>query len=169
MYTLEFKCSTELSKSHCESVIKHSVDIYSITLDGGELVGWINQGIFSISVTRGMLKSDLVRNKVLGKISTKNNKTYVNFRTYRGYTDIVSIITMFIVCFISTSLADISTGVISFWWKIIMSGLFCLLIAAVSWIISHASEDGQENESILIEFLEKGLELRNENNLNQKS
>ncbi|WP_410769492.1 hypothetical protein [Fontibacillus sp. BL9] len=166
---MEYKCSTELSKSHCESVIKHNVDFYSITLDGGELVGWINKGLFSISVTRGMLKSDLVRNKVLGKISTKNNKTYVYFRTYRGYTDIVSIITMFIVCFISTSLADISTGVISFLWKIIISALFCLLIAAISWMISHASGDGQENENLLVEFLQKGLELRNENNSNQKS
>ncbi|WP_179281107.1 hypothetical protein [Paenibacillus sp. XY044] len=166
---MEYKCSTELSKSHCESVIKHSVDFYSITLDGGELVGWINKRLFSISVTRGMLKSDLVRNKVLGRISTKNNKTYVYFRTYRGYTDIVSIITMFIVCFISASLADISTGVLSFLWKIIISALFCLLIAAISWMISHASEDGQENENLLVEFLQKGLELRNENNSNQKS
>ncbi|MNO70682.1 hypothetical protein D3C76_615750 [compost metagenome] len=163
---MEYKCSTELSKSHCESVIKHSVDFYSITLDGGELVGWINKGLFSISVTRGMLKSDLVRNKVLGRISTKNKKTYVYFRTYRGYTDIVSIITMFFVCFISVSLADISTGVISFLWKIIISALFCLLIAAISWMISHASEDGQENENLLVEFLQKGLELRNENNSN---
>ncbi len=64
---MKYKCTTQLSKSHCESVIKHSVDLYSITLDGGELVGWINKGFFSISATRGMLKSDLVRNKVLGK------------------------------------------------------------------------------------------------------
>ncbi|MNI99486.1 hypothetical protein D3C73_1585780 [compost metagenome] len=64
------------------------------------------------------------------------------------------------------SLADISTGVISFLWKIIISALFCLLIAAISWMISHASEDGQENENLLVEFLQKGLELRNENNSN---
>ena len=160
MGSLKYSCSTDLSKSHCESVIKHSVNLYSITLDGGEFVGWMNKGLFSISVTRGMLKSDLVRNKVLGKISTKNNKTYVNFRTYRGYTDIVSIMTIFVVCFISMSLADITTGVISLLWKVLISTLVCLLVAVISWMVSHASEDGQENEEILVEFLQKGLELK---------
>lgn len=159
-------CSTELSKPHCESVIKHSVDFFSITLDGGEFVGWIYKGFFSVSVTRGMLKSDLVRNKVLGKISTKNDKTYIYYRTYRGYTDIVSLMTLFIICFISASLADIYTGVISVLWKLILSILFSLLIAAISWMISHASEDGQENEDLLVEFLQKGLELKIVNNSN---
>lgn len=164
MGSLKYLCLTKLSKSHCESVIKHSVDFYSISLDGGEFVGWINKGFFSISVTRGMLKSDLVRNKVLGKISAKNDKTCVYYRTYRGYTDIVSLMTMFFICFISVSLADIWTGVISFLWKLIVSTLFCLIIAAISWMISHASEDGQANEDLLVEFLQKGLELKIEKN-----
>lgn len=167
---MEYKGSTEFSKAHCESVIRNSVDFYSLTLDGGELVGWIKKGLFSISVSRGMLKSDLVRNKVLGKISTKNNKTYVYFRTYRGYTDIVSILTICMTCFIGLSIVDISVGGgIPLWWKIIIPLFVCFFIAAISWIISHASEDGQENEQVLVEFLQKGLELTDENDSNEKS
>lgn len=162
--SMKYKCTTQLSKSHCESVIKNSVDLYSITLDGGEFVGWNYKGFFSISVTRGMLKSDLVRNKVLGKIRVKNDITHVCFRTYRGYTDFISIITIFIASFIGVSLADLSFGVIGLIWKFVVSVLFCLLVAAISWMISHASEDGQYNENVLIEFLQKGLELKNENN-----
>lgn len=162
-----YKCTTELSKSHCESVIKNSVDYYSISLDGGEFVGWMYKGFFSISISRGMLKSDFVRNKALGRISTQNNKTYVSFRTYRGYTDIVSIMTFIIVGFISLSVVDIFVGgVIGFGWKVAMPAFFSLIIAAVSWIISHASEDGQENENVLLEFLQNGLDLRNEHDPN---
>ena len=161
---MKYKGTTQLSKSHCESVIKNSVDLYSITLDGGEFVGWNYKGFFSISVTRGMLKSDLVRNKVLGKVSVKNDITHVCFRTYRGYTDCISMITFFIVSFIIMSLADLSTGVISFMWKLIISVLLWLFVGSISWMISHASEDGQENENLLIEFLQKGLDLKTENN-----
>ena len=87
---MRYRYSTELSKSHCESVIKHNVDFFSFTLDGGEFIGWTKRGYFSI----------------------------------------------------------------------FFSALICLFNAAISWIFTNISEDGQENEDLLIEFLKDGLELR---------
>ncbi|MCR8642020.1 hypothetical protein NV379_05060 [Paenibacillus sp. N1-5-1-14] len=109
-----------------------------------------------------MLKSDLVRNKVMGRITVKNDKTHVSFRTYRGYTDVLSIVTMFMISFISTILADVATGALNMMWKLLLPILFCLIAASFSWIVSHTSEDGQENENLLIEFLKDGLELKDE-------
>jgi len=156
---VRYKYSTELSKSHCESVIRHNVDFFSFTLDGGEFIGWNKMGYFSISISRGCLKSKLIHNKVLGRVIERNEKTYVDFCTYRGFTDVLSMLTIFVISFISINLADINF-VINMVWKLVFSALICLFNAAISWIFTNISEDGQENEDLLIEFLKDGLELR---------
>ncbi|WP_181438863.1 hypothetical protein [Paenibacillus sambharensis] len=120
--------------------------------------GWIKRGWFSISYKSGKIRMyNPVFNKVIGRIKTRKGVTMVSFRTYRGLTDILSLVILFAGSFaliLATSSQVLDIGTIA-----LLSLFCCSLAAVITYTFTSLSSEGREGEEYLINLLERVLEL----------
>lgn len=154
------KYISTLSEKECKSFIKENIDFISFNFTQEHFIGWTKFGFFSITYKSGKIRMyNPIFNKALGRITSKNGKTMVSFRTYKGLTDIFSLFFIFVSSFIILSAAGINYefNVIQ---VIGLSALCCALVSIITFAASYLSEEGQEGENQLSNFLQRSLNLK---------
>lgn len=154
------KYISTLSEKECKSFIKENVDFISFNFTQEHFTGWTKFGFFSIAYKSGKIKMyNPIFNKAIGRITSKNGGTMVSFRTYKGLTDIFSLLFLFVSSFIILLAAGINyefnvTQVIG------LSVLCCAFASSITFVASCLSEEGQEGESELCDFIQRSLSLK---------
>lgn len=149
---------TDLSKKECKSIFDQCVDFMSLSFGQEKLTGWMKYGFFSISYKSGKIRMyNPIFVKVIGKISERNGKAIVEFSTYRGLTDIFSMLFIFLGSL--GILIIVSDGELGLMHLLLLSILCCSLASSITFLFSFFSSEGKEGEERIIEFLERNLRL----------
>lgn len=96
-------------------------------------------------------------NKIIGTVKEKDGYTHVTFRLYKGLTDLISLLFIFVVSFLILSVRFYELNVFS---RAGLSLLCCFFAASITFCFTWLSEDGQDGEVQLVEFVKRNLELR---------
>jgi len=152
--------ATRLSPADCQAVIRDCVDLISFNIGVEAFTGWAKLSRFSISYKSGkMRRFNPIFNKAIGRLERKGGKTIVTFTTYKGLTDLFSLLFLFIGSFLIIAIA--SRGELGVWAMSGLSPFCCFLAATITFALTWISDEGREGERQLIEFLERNLELEN--------
>ncbi|WP_211746608.1 hypothetical protein [Paenibacillus sp. Marseille-Q4541] len=152
------KYTTQLSKKECISFVKDNVDFIRFDFSNEYFRGWTKLGIFSISYHDGKRERGRgVYNKAIGRISVKNGKTQVQFRLYKGWTDLFSIL---YTVMLSTFVVFISGPPFIPYAFLITLILLPIIMVPYTWLYTTLSNDGHYNEVTLLTYVERVFELQ---------
>ncbi|MGZ9585779.1 hypothetical protein [Paenibacillus marinisediminis] len=153
------------TKQECISFIKENVDFVSLQYGIEHVKGWTRFSLFSLSYRNGEIRrNNPIFNKAVGRIKTKQGKTIVSFRTYKGLTDIFSVLGLFASSVVIVTLASLSSSGIPLHFILLMALICTLLGASITWIWSSLSTEGIEGEQELIAYMERALKLGSADN-----
>jgi hypothetical protein len=153
------KYFSTLSKRECESFIEENIDFISFNIGQEHFSGWTKLGFFNISYVSGKYRLyNPIYNKVIGRITNKDGNTIVSIHSYKGLTDIFSLLLLFAFSFAIISLVEMNYGY-NIFAAIGLSALCCAFASIITYVATYLSKQGKEGEEGLLNFLETNLNL----------
>lgn len=157
MIPLIRRYKTNLTPKECRARIRENVDLISVGFYE-KFLGWTLLNLFLISYRSGRIRfKDPIFNKIMGTIRRKNGVTYVRFIKFRGLTDPLSLLLVFLGSYFITWIE--TEGQLQAMQVAGLSLLCCLFVGLLTFVFTSLLIEGQEGEERLVEFIEGLLEL----------
>lgn len=116
-------------------------------------IGWCKGKVFSVNYYSGAefgRRNYPIYNKAMGIICDKDGRTEVSYHVFRGLTDPVSVMVLFLFTSLILKIVEVSFFV--------LFGLgWTVAVALLTWICTVCSATGQEGKERLEEFLSRQI------------